>query len=208
MVAIFALLLRQRWKEDINTASLGTIFYNAVLCFILGQDSLKDLGTEVCPESSGEHLNPLYARYITGIIKEELVPQILGGSSEHSLLYWENYKTSCFSGSGDDVDRRRRRLVQCSVCGLASIFTYPCPRNMGFKPAWRKQRKTFTPHVYNITNGALIPLLLNLTGIIKVKKTIFRLKESNKAFFSSLFKFSVEGKTLEMEAGHLTSSVE
>lgn len=36
--------------------------------------------------------------------KRRLVPQILGGSREYNLLHWENYRTSCFSWSGDDID--------------------------------------------------------------------------------------------------------
>lgn len=60
------------------------------------------------------------------------------------------------------------------------FFTYPCPRNMGSKPAWRNYRKTFTPLVYNIKNGVIIPLVLNLTGIIKIEKTIFGWKKATK----------------------------
>lgn len=38
--------------------------------------------------------------------------------------------------------------------------------------------------IYNIANGALVPSILNLTGIIKVKELIFRLKETIKVLYS------------------------
>lgn len=46
-------------------------------------------------------------------------------------------------------------------------------------------RKSFTPLVYNIKKGVIIPLVLNLTGIIKIKKTIFGWKKATK--YSSVF---------------------
>lgn len=67
-------------------------------------------------------------------------------------------------------------------------FHLPPPQQYRPQACLEETEKSFTPYVYNIANRALVPLILNLTGIIKVKKNIFMLKESIKAFFNALFK--------------------
>jgi len=58
---------------------------------------------------------------------------------------------------------------------LCSFHRPPPPRYTGSKPVSRTQRKvSFSMYIiYNIANAASVPSVLNLTGIIKVKKNIF-----------------------------------
>lgn len=74
--------------------------------------------------------------------------------------------------------------VGLQVCS----FHLPLPQQYRLQACLEETEKSFTPRVYNIANRALVSLILNLTGIIKVKKNIFMLKESIKALFNALFK--------------------
>lgn len=56
------------------------------------------------------------------------------------------------------------------------LFIYPQPQQYRLQACQEETEKSFTPRVQNIANGALVPSILNLIGIIKVKKNIFRLK--------------------------------
>lgn len=87
-------------------------------------------------------------------------------------------------------------------------FHLSLSQEYGFQACLEETEKNFHSPCIQYYTWSINSLGFKLDRYYKVKKTIFRLKESNKAFFSSLFKFSVEGKTLEMEAGHLTSSAE